>query len=315
MAYFYCTPFACLRFRRPARVKSAGLFLFVLLFAAPVCAQTLPPLTERINEFPALYQMDDRGKFEGSGAKYCGPVAASNALVWLAAHGFPRLLPNADGDTLYGGLSYATSRTVKAQIALVHAIVDNGLVQMRPDDGTPKSGGTTAYDISRGVRTYVEGKGYQIDRLQVAAVIDNPPADYPEAMRSRVLSLEAVKKAFAGGAAVWLSVGWYEREGPEALYVWKGGHFVTLVGYGKDATGKIDESVLIFHNPGLSSGQGYPNEFVHVRRLTEGNWADRDGKKGYSVEGRFAIDGMQVSGRTTAILTGATILALKPAAP
>ena len=316
LGYFYCTPFAALRFR------ACLSLLLVLLCAASARAQTPPPKpgpipaqTDRMNEFPTLYQQDERAHFDGNGVKFCGPVAASNALVWLAAHGYPRLLPDGSGDTLYGGLPYATSKTTKAQIALVHAIMENGLIAMRPDDGTPQSGGTTAQSIARGVRSYVESKGYQIEQLQTASVVSDPPADYPEEMRPRVLPLETVKKAFADGAAIWLSIGWYERDGPEGLYVWKGGHFVTLVGFGKDATGKTDPSVLIFRNPARNSGANYPNEFVHVSRLTGGNWATRDGKVGYSAAGRFVVNGLEVSGRTSAIITGATILRLKPPAP
>ena len=200
-----------------------AFLLLTLVFGAvrPAGAQAqtpsksvpLAPCIDRMNEFPTLYQMDARANFESSGAKYCGPVAASNALVWLAAHGYPRLLPDASGDVLYGGLNYATSRTRKAQTELVHAIMDGGFVKMRPEDGTSKGGGTSAFGIAQGVRAYVESKGYQIDELKMVQIITNPTADYPPSMLSNDLSLDAIKKAFAGGAMVWLNIGWYDRVG------------------------------------------------------------------------------------------------------
>ncbi len=282
---------------------------------APVKPAPLAPCIERMNEFPTLYQMDASANFEGSGAKYCGPVAASNALVWLAAHGYPRLLPDASGDTLYGGLNYATSRTRKAQTDLVHSIMDGGFVKMRPEDGTPKGGGTSAFGIAQGVRAYVESKGYQIDELKMAQILTEPSADYPSGMLSNTLSLDAVKKAFADGAMVWLNIGWYARVGDDGLYTRKGGHFVTLVGFGKDASGKVDDSVLVFRDPARNSGHNFPNEFVHVRRLTEGWWNNGQNEKGRQSVGYFAIDGLFTDPRTIAILSGATILTLKPPTP
>lgn len=275
-------------------------------------AAPLPPLTERMNEFPTLYQMDARAGFSDDGAKYCGPVAASNALLWLAAHGYPRLLPDANGDTLYGGLNYATSKTRTAQIALVHAIMDGGFVKMRPEDGTPKGGGTSMAGIARGVQTYVESKGYEIKQIKVAQLITEPSPDYPPAMLPNVISMQAVKKAFADGAMVWLNIGWYDRVGDDGLYTWKGGHFVTLVGYGKDAAGNADDSALVFRDPARNAGRNYPNEFVRVRRLTEGFWNNGHDEKGHESKGYYVVDGLFISPRTTAILTSATILVLKP---
>ena len=90
---------------------------------------------------------------------------------------------------------------------------------------------------------------------------------------------------------------------------------MTLVGFGKDASGKIDDSVLIFRDPARNSGHNYPNEFVQVRRLTEGWWNNGQGEKGRDAIGSFAIDGLFTDPRTTAILSGATILTLKPPTP
>lgn len=272
-------------------------------------APALAPLTERMNEFPSLWQMDERAGFLGDGAKFCGPVAASNALLWLATHGFPRLLPGENGDTLYGGYAFATSsKTTKAQIALVHAITGDGFVKMREG-----SGSSPGY-VARGVRAYVESKGYQVERLQIAPIVNDPPTDFPASAAASVLPIEAVKEAFQKGAAVWLAIGWYEKDGETNTYTRTGGHFVTLVGYGKDASGSVDDSVLIFRNPAQRAGRNYPNEFVRLQRMTSGTFPGRGGSLGHSVAGHFeVVGGLSVGARTTAILENATILVLKPA--
>ena len=277
-------------------------------------AAPLPPLTERMNEFPSLCQHDERGGFLGNGAMFCGPVAASNALVWLATHGYPKLLPGENGDSLYGGYAYATaSKTFKAQVALVHAITADGFVKMKEG-----SGASPAY-VAKGVRAYVESKGYEIERLDIAPVLNDAPTDFPPS--AHALSIEAIKEAFQKGAVVWLAIGWYERNGEATTYTRKGGHFVTLVGYGKDASGNVDDSILIFRNPSQRAGRNYPNEFVRLRRMTSsdhfagGNFAGRyQSDKGRSAEGRFEIvGGIPLGARTTAVIDNATILVLKPA--
>lgn len=299
----------------------AAFSLLPLAFGAalPVNAQaqtapkaaSLPPLTERMNEFPSLCQHDERGGFLGNGAGFCGPVAASNALVWLAAHGYPRLLLGENGDTLYGGVAYASqSKTLKAQIALVHALTGDNFVHMGGNGASP------AY-MAKGVRAYVESKGYQVERLDSAAVVNDAPADFPKTLP--LLPLESIKEAFQKGAVVWLAIGWYQRDGDANTFTRTGGHFVTLVGYGKDATGTVDENVLIFRDPSQRAGRNYPNEFVRLHRITGstfggGYFASRYGAdKGRSADGRFEIiSGIPLRAGMTAIIDNATIMTLKP---
>ena len=53
----------------------------------------------KAKEFPDLGQFRIGAGFRHFGVMYCGPVAASNALIWLALNGYPRLAPSESDPT------------------------------------------------------------------------------------------------------------------------------------------------------------------------------------------------------------------------
>jgi hypothetical protein len=99
----------------------------------------------RVEETPDLMQSESRAGLPFEGAPYCGPVAASNSLIYLSKHGYPRLtavsLPDARAQ---GELSLQLSKLMK----------------------TTRLGGTTPDGFMVGLRKYVGERGYVVDSLQ-----------------------------------------------------------------------------------------------------------------------------------------------------
>src|SRR5947209_6039965 len=69
--------------------------------------------TEKVAGTPHFYQGDLLAGFPGDGRNYCCPVAVSDSFVYLASHGFPKLLP--------AGVAGAAD-PAEAQIALIRKL-------------------------------------------------------------------------------------------------------------------------------------------------------------------------------------------------
>jgi hypothetical protein len=122
-----------------------------------------------------------------------------------------------------------------------------------------------------------------------------------------------IKRILAQDGAVWLNVGWYRKTDEEEVYRWTGAHWVTAVGYGRDAHGTPNPDYLVIHDPGPAAGQLPSQEFVRMTRLESGKLTGvvrnlpRPARDLYRMEG-----GMHLKrGADLAILDGAVGLVLK----
>jgi hypothetical protein len=78
-------------------MRSLTTLIAWLVLAAPAAAQPADFLS-KVESMPDFLQTDKDGEFVKGGTRYCAPVAASNALIWLSRNGYPKLAPTGEVD-------------------------------------------------------------------------------------------------------------------------------------------------------------------------------------------------------------------------
>ena len=188
----------------------------------------------RVNQLPAylykstmpnLCQVDKRSGFLcKSPNPYCGPVAVSNALVYLARNGFPMII------SPMGKLSLLT-----AQYKLVELLVKY--------INTTKSDGTYPLDLINGLEKYIRERGYRIS-ISFKGFSENPEEDERYYDASKIPSLQWIMKGAIGDSNVILNIGYYKyKKSRELKYERNGGHYATVAGF------KSTKDELIIHDP------------------------------------------------------------------
>ncbi len=259
--------------------------------AAPAPAKPKPVLRQRAFDTPDLTQTDPALGVPGGGNSYCGPVAISNGVMWLAAHGYPKLAPA--GPTRHD-----------QQLELVRELGSKHFMATSPYSGTG------AFGILPGLEHYVQDKGYTVQRLQY------------EGWRGHALAYDVgvpkpdpawIAAALHPGGAAWINVGWYKPEPGGRAYHRHGGHWLTVVDAGHDEHGAPDPSVLVLHDPAPYAGNKFENTYVRVEPIDHG-WM-LDGKNGFPAKGYYKVGGGMHIKRDgdVAILDGAVVLELAPA--
>lgn len=252
-------------------------------------ASTAPPAvcSDKINSIPDLTQTDPKARFPHGGIHYCGPTAVSNSLMWLAQNGYDKLMPPSAG-----------RNESQAEMAM--------LLASEKYMNTTLEHGTSPTDILIGISRYLRDCGYRYKELEYQGWRRHP-RKFTTGIA--VPQLDWIKKSLIGPSAVWLNVGWYEHSSEENSYSRIGGHWVTLAGFGVDANGREDPSILIIHDPSPQRGKPYANEYVRVERIdTEGMIIS--GEKSTQAKGFFKLtDGLRKKrSADCAILDGAISL-------
>lgn len=280
--------------------------LTILLSLAPVLACADPIATaheggteSRLAELPDFYQEDPRGGFVGDGSNYCCPVAVSNSLLYFARHGYPNLLaspnePDAD-----------------AEIDLIRTLYSPGYF------GTDPGNGTAPTALLRGLRKYVQEKGYACQRLEYEGwrKVSGPEhgcviADLPQ--------IEWLKAGIRNpDGAVWLNIGWYAPTSQPDEWKRIGGHWVTV-----GAAGKVNQPNLLFiHNPAINRSRfpkpdpgdysPYAVELTPAPRETLflANGFTRDTTGMYAITGRGLPHGKRI---IAALLDAAVVFVIGP---
>ncbi len=222
-----------------------------------VCAKgesLAPPLPEiqvsaLLEGMPSFQQRNI--EFIGGGKSFCGPTAASNALMWLADRGYPALKPSAEND------SSAQKKMIKRLAGLM---------------GTYRES-TSLTSFTCGVNTYLRTVGYA-PKSWVSS--GNGCANYgllpPD--------ISVVRSMSSGNTVMWFSLGWYCLDESSRKYSRDFGHWVTLVGYGRNREGIADPNCFVIADP--ESPDGY--KYITFKLLTEGkigNGSSRVDAKGY----------------------------------
>ena len=269
-----------------------GLYAILVTSLATVVSAQPAYYTEKINSIPDLMQTDDRANFPGGGTQYCCLVAIANSFMWLDSNGFPDLVENS------GSLFDDEVRLVK--LLGSKSYMDTSLVN-----------GTGTTKLMRGTKKYVQDRGYEIEQLEYQGW-----RKHPEEMRTRfpVPQLGWIKQGILGSGAVWVNVGWYSYNSSKDEYARIAGHWVTLVGYGKDEKGDQNPDILIFHDPSPRAGKTFANEYVTVSRIRKGRLIGEWKGLPRNAAGLYKLGGgMHIKKQAdVAIIDGAITLKLKP---
>jgi hypothetical protein len=188
-------------------------------------------------------------EFTGGGRSFCGPTAASNALMWLSQQGYPALKPAADSDAV------AQKEMIKHLAGLM---------------GTFREG-TSLTSFTCGINTYLRKAGYSPKNWVVSGNGCSDPAP-PD--------VSLVQTLTSGHTVMWLSLGWYGLDASSQKYIRDYGHWVTLVGFDSKRQGQTDSIRFVIADPECKDGYKY----ITLKRLSEGrisNGRARADAKGY----------------------------------
>jgi hypothetical protein len=287
------------------------LLVLVSLWTSTAAAEAPAVCTAKIAATPDFCQTDEAGGFDNGGRKYCGPVAVSNSLVWLSQNGFPKLLQpaNSPSDSNNGNGSangdHKADAQKAAQIELIRTLGSPNFMSTEGRDGT------SATRLMRGLKKYVTEHGYQIEQLEYRGWSNVSKSFKPT---GELPSLDWMKQHIAEpGGAAWINIGWYNFDETTKKYQRTGGHWITLVGYGVNAEGKPDDSVLIVHDPSRRTGPGIVTHHMRVTKISEGKLIDDPHKQSTDAAGRHkVVDGFVIKqGNNAAVLDGAVVAVLK----
>lgn len=238
-----------------------------------------------VPEYPDLTQSDPALGLPEGGSSYCGPVAVSNALMWLAQGGYPRLAPPA-------------SSLRERQLALVRALGTQRYMATSPTLGT----GT--FRLLEGLHRWVRDAGYEVERLEYQGWHGHPIAYSTHVKEPRLPWLAA---ALARGGVAVLHVGWYVPPTRwEPAYRRHGGHWVTVERV-------LDDGRVELRDPAPYAGDSPALERVRTRIIERG-WL-LDGTARLRADGHLELtEGMHVKRPgEVALVDGAVILVLASA--
>jgi len=225
-------------------------------------------MEEKFKTMPDFWQLDPRGHFADGGLMYCGPVAVSNSLAYLAHHGFPSLLPKGDDDS--------------SQIDLIRLLASADYINTNPTMGSGP------YGILHGVEKYVDEQGYRCASLAYEGWRKVGP--YLKASRP---DLNWIKDTILNPhGVVWLNIGWFIRLDADH-YKRSGGHFLTLVGF--DSSNPL---TLLIHNPEMY-GKGPkatdPDRYeLRLKPMESGTCESEDGQT-QNADGLYEVSGPSLS--------------------
>jgi hypothetical protein len=244
--------------------------------------------TSRLDRMPDFSQTDRALGLPGGGTHYCVPVATANVLVWLAEYrGFKNLLP-------------VRGLTTHEKVASVAARLGSPELM-----STAPKGGTNLQKFVNGLSAYVKAAGYR------ASIEAHGPVKFSGVSYSHVGAPDMynIRRQFARGAGVWVSIGFY-REGkrPGALYR-LGGHMTTMAGFGVDESGRTDRDVIILHDPDDGYSAGIKRRYLRLEPLRDGYFAGPGGGRLAEASGFPDVtDGFSLKPGHRAIITSVFVL-------
>lgn len=192
----------------------------------------------KLTDMPDLCQADPRVlALPSADANLSAPVAVSNALAWLDAHGYPELI---DG-----------SPTPGTQAALVGLLASAEYMNTDKDGTPPKRvvAGIERYFQHRNTRVHIATKGWRSSAARIDRVPD--PAWMSASVHDASNTI--------------LNIGWYDYDARKNIYERTGGHYVTLAGYQQDD----DRYTFYIHDPARRDGLKPRSVKCRLRPLRE----------------------------------------------
>ncbi len=236
------------------------LIVFLLLF----CQGAPAGISDKGEHTGTFCQKDPGAGFENDGSNYCAPTSITNGLLYLAtARGMADLVDGTDHN---------------AQVALIKTLADE--MDTDPEIGTNPS------KLIEGLQSYLESKGYQFARLEVAGW-RNLNDEHEKYLVSKKPGMQWICKAAEDpDTVVILNNGWYrETEGDE--YLRKGGHFVIAVGAGPG------DGEFQVHNPAMEPDDQKTETSVTLTPIGGNTVADAkaNGVEELHLDGYYRMEG------------------------
>ncbi len=238
---------------------------------------------EKAELIPDYCQTDPEGHFVNDGASFCGPASVSNSLMYLAQHGFQDLSPPAD--------SLKESQTEMIRLLATKEYMDT------------HDSGTSPIKMIRGIKKYINEKGYKIVHLEWEGWRGNSK-EFPK--KAAAPTLDWMKEAFAKpNGAVWINLGWYKENKNPKVYERTGGHWVTLVGYGQTSDGKEDPFTVAIHDPSPRMGKEPKTQYIQLTKITDGTLEREDKSENETKKIRHSATGFYLMGGGMTLRKGA----------
>lgn len=201
------------------------LLLITIFFHNNVYA-TVDFDVEKISEIPNICQTCYPKLVRWGGEPHCAPASVSNSIFWLSKNGFPNLLPFVDLDQNV------------AQAKLLNLLGDTM--------GTTDTEGTSPYKVMNGLKKYLDSKNVVYKKMAATGWRDVP--SFVE-RKTEWPSLSWVQQGIKTAHSVWILVLWTRYNEKKDRYEIFGGHWVTIVGFGKNESGLTDKNILVIHDP------------------------------------------------------------------
>lgn len=243
-----------------------GTLTLVLNFTIPPAKAELSSNSDLsvIDQIPDLVQTDPKGNFARGGKSFCGPVAASNSLIWLKA-----------------GSKGKFTDTV-AQYGVVNLLASAEYMKTDPVTGIGPSG------LIRGIRKFVENDIGDKDYLLDYQGWRSKPKGIATTVREPQIPWIC---SFVGpGKSAWINLGWYRHDKEKNEYKRIGGHWVTVVGYGADEKGAPNKQIVIVHDPSPRTGED-PNDYVLLTLLEKGTLVGKKSQLPRPAKGLYLMEG------------------------
>lgn len=264
------------------------------LQATPAVAQE----ASKAEATPDFCQTDTQGKFNNGGRMYCGPVAASNSIVWLARQGYPQLLDSSESKK-------------QSQIELIRTLASSGYM------GTDGTKGTGPRSLMKGLHKYVTQRGYECERLEFRGW---SPVDRRFNPTNAPVTIESISQAVAHPrGVVCANIGWYTHDEASDTYTRHGGHWMTIVGAGVTSEGAQDDSTILFHDPAPRSGKSKATHYSRLQPLEGGTLTGTKRGLPTTAKGVFEVrDGIVIKKvvegeRTRPLVDGVVVMVLREA--
>jgi hypothetical protein len=207
---------------------------------------SIPPFyTDIIDSIPDYYQRDGAfGGFPLGGSMYCGPTAASNALIQL--------------ENRTGGLNILDSTVAgkRQQFELIKKLGSKSYINAGKDGAGPSQvckGLKKIIDESKFCDVLIKHYGWRSAGDSFQVYTGAPP-------------LDTARFNFYQKSAVIVNLGWYEHNKKENTYTRRGGHWVTLAGYGHNGK-DVDSSSIIIHDP---ETPWRVNDYIRLKKVSGG---------------------------------------------
>jgi hypothetical protein len=220
---------------KPAQVKPA----------APPAAPATPA---RFGETPDLTQTDPELELPGNGESHCAPVAASNALVWLANQGHEPLLP-------VGGTEKERQKRLVKRLSSARFMSTNEL------------NGTSSRAVLAGLHRYLESVGVPYKRLAYQGWRAHQARF---ATGVAIPELGFIRGGLGEHSMVLINAGWYRPLKDGRLFMRRGGHWLAVVGAGVDEHGAPDPNVLVLRDSAPYAGDEPALEYARLEPIERG---------------------------------------------